>query len=116
VRVVQSSSPTPVGSAGTTLFASNVYPTGTSTRTFPASANGQITVRLPQLTPSVPVGLALGVPGGGSDCSRFMAVITQPGVVPELSAAADAGTYCVQVYDTGQVAARTQFEVQIAHP
>jgi hypothetical protein len=116
VRVVQTINPTTVGSAGTTTFASNVYPTGISTRTFAASANGQITVRMDQLAPSVPVGLALGVPGGGSDCSRFMAVTTQPGVVPELSAPADAGTYCVQVYDTGQVTTRTQFDVQIAHP
>src|SRR4029079_15433910 len=116
IRITLSFNPPTIGSAGTEIFASNVYPSGTSTRTFPASATGQITVRLTQLTPAVSLGFGLGVPGGNEDCSLFKGVITQPGVVPEISAPAEAGSYCVKLWDTGQLTGRTQFQVQITHP
>jgi len=66
-------------------------------------------------TPSFGVGV--GVPrvtGGG--CRLGVSVNTSAGSSPQISAPADAGQYCVQVYDLGTLRDPVGFALKIDHP
>jgi hypothetical protein len=63
------------------------------------------------------LGLGVGLPrvtGGG--CRLGMSVNTAPGSTPQISTQADAGQYCVQVYDLGTLTEPVGFAVKIDHP
>ena len=64
---------------------------------------------------SVWVGLGIGVPDG-TDCSTTTSLNTQAGSGPHVSSVLSAGTYCARIYDVGNLAAPTPFNVLIAHP
>lgn len=64
---------------------------------------------------SVWVGLGIGVPDG-TDCSTTTSTNTQAGGGPHVSSVLAAGTYCARIYDVGNLAAPTPFDVLIAHP
>jgi hypothetical protein len=110
-------SPSPITSPVTETFASFLSLRGTSSRNFVASGSGTIRVTLTSVgPPSVPIGLGLGVPGGTTPCVLSIALTTEADVVPQLAAPADPGTYCVQVYDVGNVVDSIAFSVTIEHP
>jgi hypothetical protein len=64
---------------------------------------------------SVWVGLGIGVPDG-TDCSTTTSTNTQAGGGPHVSSVLAAGTYCARIYDVGNLAAPTPFDVLIVHP
>lgn len=64
---------------------------------------------------SVWVGLGIGVPDG-TDCSTTTSTNTQAGGGPHVSSVLAVGTYCARIYDVGNLAAPTPFDVLIAHP
>jgi hypothetical protein len=64
---------------------------------------------------SVWVGLGIGVPDG-TDCSTTTSTNTQAGSGPHVSSVLSAGTYCARIYDVGNLASPTPFNVLIAHP
>lgn len=64
---------------------------------------------------SVWVGLGIGVPDA-TDCSTTTSANTQAGGGPHVSSVLSAGTYCARIYDVGNLAAPTPFNVLIAHP
>ena len=61
-------------------------------------------------------GLGVGVRAIASPCSLAQSVITLPSSSPQIVTTADAGTYCVQVWDTGNLTADTTFTITIEHP
>jgi len=68
---------------------------------------------------NVTVGLGVGSPSGGV-CAPFQnfAIATTAGTAPQLSGQANAGTYCVEVFDVGGTAALTgpvTYSVSVAH-
>ena len=82
--------------------------------------------RVTAVTPATVVGLGVGVPNStGSGCaltnsleaSAAIADATTGATTPQLTIAAAVGTYCAEVYDSGQLGGigRT-FSVTIAHP
>ena len=112
-----SSSSTPT--AATETFASLLYTGGIAARTFSASQSGTVTLTLTSVTPSTIVGLGVGIrgPSGGPACLLSSSVDATPGSAPQLTVAVDAGTYCVQVYDSGHVnSSGVAFSVAINHP
>ena len=110
--------PTAPSSPSSTMsenWSSVVAPKGTSSRSFTVTKAGTITV-----TPTgagATLGLGIGLPrvtGGG--CRLGVAVNASPGSSPQISTAADAGQYCVQVYDLGTLTDPVGFALKIDHP
>ena len=108
----------PSTSATTTLtFSSALVAGGASSHAFVVSKAGTITVPLASLGAAGPVGLGLGIPNpSGTGCNLTMAVTTSAGANPQLTAAVEAGSYCVRIYDIGRLADSVGFAITIVHP
>ena len=94
-------------------WSSVVAPGGASTRSFTVTSAGTIVVTL---TAGPTVGLGVGLPrtsGGG--CRLGVTVNASPGTTPQISTQADAGQYCVQVYDLGTLTDPVGFALKIEH-
>jgi hypothetical protein len=64
---------------------------------------------------NLPLGVGFGTPVG-TDCNVTQQTTTGPGLVPQLTASnAAAGTYCVKVFDVGNVTVPVNFAVRIDH-
>lgn len=114
---------TPTSSTETTTppdpstFTSRLARGGFASRSFTLTTAGTIQATLTEITPPVPVGLGVGIPqsdGGGCNVSR--SVETTAGASPQLSIAADAGAYCVKVFDMGHIEEAASFSVTVTHP
>lgn len=109
--------PSTTTSPTSTTFASQVSVKGGTARTFTMSTAGTVKVTLATLgNGTVVAGLGLGVPATAAPCSLAYSVVTGPSSAPQIVTTADAGTYCVQVYDTGTLTADTEFSVTVEHP
>ena len=110
------STPTTPSNASTTVkenWSSVVAPGGASTRSFTVNSAGTIVVTL---TGGPMVGLGVGLPrtsGGG--CRLGVSVNASPATTPQISAQADAGQYCVQVFDLGTLTDPVGFSLTIEH-
>jgi hypothetical protein len=90
---------------------------GAASRTFVASQQGTASVTL-QAAP-VPLGIGIGVPGSSEAVCRPSSSITaSAGESPQLTAAVDAGSYCVLAFDVGGITDQNQisFTMQLVHP
>ena len=95
--------PSPFTSPTTQVLDGTVYPTGTTTMWLTTTVAGTLRVTLTSAEPGpVTLGLGLGALSGGR-CETQMRVDAQPGPTPQITTAADAGTYCVEVSDLGSV-------------
>jgi hypothetical protein len=87
---------------------------------FAVTANGSVNVTLTAASPPATIwmGLGVGTPGSGA-CSLppggGNSVPTPAGVNPQLSGTLTAGTYCVLVYDIGNVTSPVTYSVTVAH-
>ena len=75
-------------------------PGGASSRSFTVNAAGTISVTM--TSAGTTVGLGVGLPrttGGG--CRLGVAVNAAASTTPQITTQADAGQYCVQVFDLG---------------
>jgi hypothetical protein len=107
--------PTNTSMTRTENWSSVLAPGGASTRSFTVNSAGTIAVTLTVV--GTTVGLGVGLPrtsGGG--CRLGVAVNAVPGTTPQISTQADAGQYCVQVYDLGTLTDPTGFVLKIDHP
>jgi len=98
----------------TESWSSVVAPGGASTRSFTLNSAGTIVVTL---TAGPTLGLGVGLPrtsGGG--CRLGVSVNASPGATPQINTQADAGQYCVQVYDLGTLTDPVGFALKIEHP
>jgi hypothetical protein len=102
----------------TETFASFLASGGSSTHRFPISQGGTISITLTSVTPSAIVGLGIGIPGStSSNCEFSSSLSTTSGTTPQLTVTADAGTYCVQLYDPGGLnSPGVSFSATITHP
>jgi hypothetical protein len=67
------------------------------------------------MSSDAPLGLGIGVPRNvNAGCRLTISQVDAPGL--SLSIPADAGSYCVQVFDDGGVVKQSSFSVQIVHP
>jgi hypothetical protein len=96
-------------------WSSVVAPGGQSSRSFIVNTSGTINVTM--TAAGATLGLGIGLPrvtGGG--CRLGASVNTAGSSTPQLSTAADAGQYCVQVYDLGTLTDPVGFALKIDHP
>jgi hypothetical protein len=109
--------PTTPSNTSTTMtenWSSVLAPGGASTRTFTLNTAGTIVVTM---TAGPTAGLGVGLPrtsGGG--CRLGVSVNASPGTTPQISSQADAGQYCIQVYDLGTLTDPVGFALKIEHP
>jgi len=110
--------PTTPSNTSTTIsenWSSVLAPGGASTRSFTVNSTGTIAVTL--TVAGATVGLGVGLPrtsGGG--CRLGVTVNAAAGTAPQISTQADAGQYCVQVYDLGTITDPVGFALKIDHP
>ena len=98
-------------------FASQLVKGGFASRAFTLTNTGTIQITLSSVTPSVVVGLGVGIPRpDGSACSLSKSVDTTAGSAPQLAVPADPGTYCVKIYDVGQIEDSVTFAITVTHP
>lgn len=103
------------GSPITETFSSVLAVRGLSSHTFVTAGAGTISITLTSVgPPPVPVGLGIGVPGG-PPCLLNTSLTTGAGSSPQINVTADAGRYCVEVYDIGNLADPIGFSVTIQH-
>ena len=108
--------PSTTPKAASENWSSVVAPGGASSRSFTVNASGTIAVTLTSAGTST-LGLGVGLPrleGGG--CRLGVTVNASPGSSPQINAPADAGQYCVQVYDLGTLKDPVPFVLKIDHP
>jgi hypothetical protein len=73
------------------------------------------TAATPGTSLNLPLGLGLGTPVG-TQCNLTQQVTTGPGLVPQLTSSnAAAATYCVKVFDVGNLTVPVNFAVRITH-
>ena len=117
VRITIAPTSNPSVAAFTEVFSTNLSVKGTSTHAFSVAQAGTISVTLTTLAASAQVGLGLGIPrADGPGCLLFTSLTTGAGAAAQITTAAEAGIYCVAVYDVGNLTAGTNFAASIAYP
>ncbi len=102
--------------ATTDTFVSSIAVRGSAARTFTTKSSGTVKVTLATLgSGSSTVGLGIGVPATSAPCSLAQSVVTGPGSAPQIVTSADAGVYCVQLFETGRLTEDTAFTLSIEH-
>ncbi len=114
------STPTAPTGPVTEQFASVVVDGGATSRTITMHESGTVTLTLAPTPLNYVVGLGIGTRSvAGTICSLAVSVLTAGGGTgPQISIPADAGTYCVQVFDIGNLPPKTQlgFSLTMVHP
>lgn len=111
-------STSPSDSTTTTTFSGSLSPRGAPVFfTFTAGA-GQVAVTLTSVNPSTTsgIGLGLGTPSGTTACT--LTNFTTSAVASstaQISVDETAGSYCVQVYDPGNLTGSLTFTLSVSH-
>jgi hypothetical protein len=81
-----------------------------------SSSQVNVTLNTAGPPPTIYMGLAVGT-YSNSTCTRLTGanVLVQAGTVPQLSGTANAGSYCVEVYDAGNQLAPITYNVSVSH-
>ena len=85
---------------------------------FSASSGGDVTVTLNSLSPlsTITVGIGLGISPATGLCNlQYSQETFKVGAVWETTLNAK-GSYCVAIYDIGQVAQNTNYTLTVKHP
>jgi hypothetical protein len=103
-------------------YAGTLSPSGSGFYSFGLTAAGPVSISVVSLsvgaqnpTPNTVVGIGFGTPVG-TDCSLTASATTSAGLTAQLTAGAGVGTFCVSVFDVGQLKVATDFVVRIVHP
>jgi len=110
--------PTPTTPVSVTdTFAGPLTQNGAQTFQFTTAASGQITATIATLSPNstLVVGIALGT-WNGNACQIILAKdnATQSSFI--VGQASQSSSFCVRIYDVGNVTDPQTFEVQVNHP
>jgi hypothetical protein len=119
IRIVQGvSASSSTATPATTTFATFLAVGGWSAQTLAVPQSGTVVLTLTAVSPSAVVGMGIGIPSTtGASCSLSRSVQGAPEAMPQLTLSVDPGTYCVEVFDGGTVAAPgVSFSVTINYP
>jgi len=112
-----SSSSTTSSTTTTETFAGALALRGSNLYTFTVVQAGAVGITLSSLSPTaVAVGLALGTPNGTTACtitSSNPAAVA--GSTPQITVTENPGTYCVEIYDVGNLTSASTFIILITH-
>jgi hypothetical protein len=105
--------------SATETFASQLAVGGAVSRSFKASQPGTVSLTLREIGPPSTgvVGLGIGVPrADGTGCNLTHSLNTGAGSSPQISTGVYIGTYCVKVYDIGNLPDTTNFTITFVRP
>jgi hypothetical protein len=89
---------------------------GSASRTFVNTAAGDVNLTLTSASPAVALGIGVGIPrSNGAGCEVSSYVVTSSSPSPQLIASAEAGTFCVKVFDVGNVVETVTFSLFVKH-
>jgi hypothetical protein len=109
--------PTPVTT--TEAFTSTIEQLGSTTHTFTVAAAGTVQVKLTAVEPLATMALGVAVTTGGTVCGSDIAKNDNArSGATALSGTAAVGSYCVRVFDAGNVPSATSvtYSVEVTHP
>ena len=116
VRITIAPSSNSSATAATEAFASTLALQGTASRAFTVAKAGTVSITLASLASAAEVGLGLGIPrSDGTGCLLYTSLNTVAGATAQITSSAEAGPYCVKLYDEGNLTGATIFSVTIAH-
>jgi hypothetical protein len=115
------SSPTTASPATTTeTFSGTITHGGSGINSFAVSTTGPITISLTAVSPLTTMSLGVGIGAwDGTTCGTSMSANTDArSGATALTGTANAGNYCVRVYDSGNVPAdwSVGYTVEVVHP
>jgi hypothetical protein len=100
-------------------WATSLATDGASSRSFTTTRTGTVSITLQSLSAPAEskVGVGVGIPlGDGSGCVLSRSVEASAGSTAQLELDVDAGSYCVQVYDRGDLTQPTSFTILLVYP
>ena len=109
--------PTPVTT--TEAFTATLDQLGSLTHGFTVAAAGTVEVKLTAVEPLATMGLGVAVTTGGVACGSDIAQTNNArSGTTALSGTAAVGSYCVRVFDAGNIPAETSitYTVEVTHP
>jgi hypothetical protein len=110
--------PTPTTPATVTdTFAGTLTANGAASYTFTTAVSGQVTATIATLSPDATliVGLALGT-WNGNACQVVLSKDQATQLSFLIGQASQASTFCVRIYDVGNVTDPATYELQVNHP
>jgi len=101
----------------TDTFAGTLTANGAASYTFTTATSGQVTATLATLAPNstLIVGLALGT-WSGNACQIVLSKDSATQFSFVVGQASQANTFCVRIYDVGNVVDPSTYEIQVNHP
>jgi hypothetical protein len=101
----------------TDTFAGTLTPNGAASYTFTTATSGTLTATLATLAPnsSLIVGLALGT-WSGNACQIILSKDSASQASFIVGQGSQASTFCVRIYDVGNVVDPATYEIQVNHP
>jgi hypothetical protein len=112
---VPPAAPTPVEPTLTDRFAGTLLALGSNQHPFIVQQVGGLTVTISDITPATTVGFGIGVPGL-SGCTVIKDVRAVGGATNSLTGVMTAaGTFCIAVFDTGEVVDPVAYTVTVQH-
>ncbi|HEY2153025.1 MAG TPA: hypothetical protein VGH34_19595 [Vicinamibacterales bacterium] len=107
--------PTPAVPTATEYFTGTVLVLGSDTKQFVVSQVGGLKVSLLTVSPSAAVGVGVGTPSSGS-CLALDTINAVAGPGVQMSGTATVpGTYCVIVYDVGNMVEPIGYTLTVLH-
>jgi hypothetical protein len=113
-----STSPTTTATGTTEMFSGSLAQQSSRIYTFTVTQAGAVSVTLASLSPAAAaVGLGIGTPNGTTSCTLTSSNPTaMAGSTPQITVTENPGSYCVEIYDVGNLTGASTFSVTIVHP
>jgi hypothetical protein len=107
--------PVPVVPTVTDTFSDTLLVSGVNTHQFTVTTIGGVKITLSSLVPGASVGLGVGTPSSGS-CSVIDRITAVAGQSVLLSGTATVpGSYCVTIYDLGNLVEPAAYTINVLH-
>jgi hypothetical protein len=107
--------PTPVAPTVPEVFSDTLLVSGANTHSFTVTAIGGLQVSMTSLVPAAAVGLGVGTYGVGV-CTIIDHIAAVAGASIQLSGTVTVpGTYCVEVYDLGNMIEPAAYTINVIH-
>ena len=103
----------------TEAFTATIVQLGSTTHAFTVAAAGTVQIKLTSVEPLATMALGVAVTTGGTACGSDIAQNTNSNSgATALSGTAAVGSYCVRVFDAGNIPLETEvtYTVEVTHP
>lgn len=105
-------------STRTETFSGTLSQHGNAVGTFTVSQTGTVSVTLASLSPSstVAVGLGIGTPSGTNACTLTTSTSNAvAGSSAQISVTENPGSFCVEIYDVGNLTTAVTYTINVTH-